>query len=93
MRRTKSMQWVTKLRRLAKERWGDREVTAEIHLWDDGDFQVELFHTVDTQYQEYDARRIVLIYDSVTGEMREKVQIVQTEDKYTLLDIEVDDEG
>lgn len=29
-------------------RWGNEEMTAQVTMWEDGEFQIEVFHTLDS---------------------------------------------
>ena len=51
-----------KLRRDAvhefRSRWGNLEHTVDIQAWQDGDAQVEVYHTIDTEVSDILVRRL-----------------------------------
>lgn len=46
-----------------RSRWGNREHTVEVIAWEDGDSQVEVYHTIETEVSDILVRRLSTLVD------------------------------
>jgi len=74
---------IDRMENIVRDRLSDDDTTTEVVLWDDGDYQVEVFHTVSA----YDAVtfREALFYDSEEGTIKYREYMLCSDEKrYTV---------
>lgn len=56
----------------AKERWGDVPISSKTITWEDGSYQIVVFHTIE-RVVGGEPLRVELMYDNKTGKTVERV--------------------
>lgn len=70
---------IDRMESIERDRLSGDDTTTEVVLWDDGDYQIEVFHTVSA-YDELTFRE-ALFYDSEDGTIKYREYMLTSDEK------------